>query len=153
MKIDEHNRKSGFSLVELMMAMLATAILSLVVGLMLFYGWMAWHQNVASVQMQRDATLAMRTIAKEIRRTPMNGITAGASLICSNAVGRVAISRNGRDLELVENTSAAFPLIRDAVTYFNTSTNANGSVRVALSLDTGNDSSNITTNYIIYSRN
>ena len=54
---------------------------------------------------------------------------------------------------LLANSAAPFTLIRDVVTYFDASTNANGSVTVALNLDTGNDSINVITNYIIYSRN
>ena len=151
MSAHDKTRKSGFTIVELMAAVVATAIFSLAVGSMLVYAWMGWIQYTDSVQMQRDATLAMRIIEKEIRRTAIEGITPGSSLICTNAAGQVSISKNGSDLDMQVNAGTAFPLVRDVVTAFKSETNANGSVQVALGLDTGNDNSTIT--MTIYSRN
>ena len=153
MKIHGTNRKSGFTIMELLVAMMATAILALIVGLMLVYGWQGWHQNTASVEMQRDATLAMQVIAKEIRRTPMAGITPGTNLVCRIASETVTISKNGGDLLMTRDTGTPMTLVRGVVTYFNTSTNAIGSVQVDLNLDTGIDKSSIRTNNVIYSRN
>lgn len=157
MKMRPTDRKSGFTVVELMVAMLATAILSLVAGLMLVYGWMGWHKNFSAVQMQRDTTLAMRVIAKEIRRTPIEKITDGTSLTCINTNGAYTFSTSGGDLNLEKDAGTPWPLVRDAGAAIRASKevdakgNLTGSVTVVLTLDTGTDSC-ISTN-IVYSRN
>ena len=78
--------KLGFTLVELMMAMLAFSILSLAVGSMLVYGWQGWKRNNDLVAMQRDASLAMMMISKEIRNAQYDEITDGLGLSFSNGV-------------------------------------------------------------------
>lgn len=75
----------GFTIVELMMAMLAMAILSLAVGSMLVYGWMGWRRNTESVGMQRDAVLAMNVVAREIRNSNISEISADAAGIYFDA--------------------------------------------------------------------
>lgn len=67
--------KEGFTLVELLVAMLAFSIMILAVGLMLVYGWLGWRQTTHSVNMQRDAVLAMEQIAREIRTSNIADIT------------------------------------------------------------------------------
>jgi prepilin-type N-terminal cleavage/methylation domain-containing protein len=145
-------RQSGFSLVELMLAMVATAILSLAVGIMLVYAFRGWRQNTESVQMQRNATLAMRVMAREIRRTPVENISAGSSsLICTNASGTVFIRQQGGDLSLQVDTERPFILVNDIVATFKTGSRPDGSVAVRLDLATGSDIS--TNSMVIYSRN
>lgn len=145
--------KAGFSLIELMMAMLATSILVLAVGSMLVYGWMGWKRNNDSVAMQRDVSLAMRIIAREIRRTPMTGITVGDTLTCINANGTYAFTASGRDLNFQVDSEVTFPLVRDCLSGFSTTNNPlNGSVAVLLNLNTaGMDVS--TNSMVVFTRN
>lgn len=147
--------REGFTLVELLVGMLAVGMLSLVVGAMLFFGWKSWRVNNASVEMQRDTSLAMRVIAREIRRTPINQITVGTSLTCVNTNGTYVFSQSGGDLNLQVDSQAAWPLIRnyvDSVNGFSTTkTNALGIVSVSLNLTAGDDISN--NRMVIYSRN
>jgi len=72
--------KCGFTLVELMVAALAFSILSLAVGSMLVYGWQGWKRNNDLVAMQRDASLAMMMISKEIRNAQYDEIVEGAGI-------------------------------------------------------------------------
>ena len=144
--------KGGFGVMELLVAMLATSLLVLAVGSMMVFAWKGWVQSAASVEMQRDVSLAMRTIATEIRRTPMANITDGASLVCNNSAGTITVSRSGRDLNLRVGATASVLLVRDIATAFSTKkNNANGSVTVSLNLATGSDVSAI--QMIVYSRN
>lgn len=145
------NPKAGFTIIELMAAMVATAIFAMAVGAVLFYVWTGWRRNTVSVQMQRDTTLAMQVIAREIRRTPLEDIAPGTSLTCVNGTGKVAIMQNNGNLNMQVNADPAFTLVRDHVVSFTTSTNANGAVRVALSLYTGSDASKCS--MVVYSRN
>ncbi len=59
--------KQGFSLVDMMAAMVAFGILAVSVGLMLVYGWRSWRYSVEAVALQRDASLAQQVIEREIR--------------------------------------------------------------------------------------
>ena len=147
----KNKSSSGFTIFEVLVAMLATSILILIVGLMLYVGWLGWRRNSESVNMQRDASLAMRIMAREIRRTPIDEITIGNSLICANTNGTYSFTMSGDDLNLQKDSDPQWALIRDCVSSFSTSkTNAAGVV-VTLNLDTGSDDSN--NKMIIYSRN
>lgn len=146
--------KSGFGLVEMMVAALATSILALIVGSMLVFGWTGWKRYNDSVAMQRDSSLALRRIAKEIRRTPMANITVGSTLICINTNGTYRFSvNNSGDLNLRKNSGTDFPLVRGMVASlgFNTLSNSTRSVGVALNLSTGTDNSN--NKMVIFTRN
>ena len=70
----------GFTLIELMVATLAFAILVLAVGSMLVYGWLGWKRNSEWVRMQRDASLTILMISKEIRNATYDKITEGSGI-------------------------------------------------------------------------
>lgn len=92
--------------------------------------------------MQRDASLAMRVIAREIRQTPINNITGGNTLRCVNSGGTTTFSVSGGDLVHAVDGNTLMLLVRDWVSYFNTQKNTDGrSVTVMLNLDTGTDTS------------
>jgi prepilin-type N-terminal cleavage/methylation domain-containing protein len=71
----------GFTIVELMTSMLALAILALAVSSMLIYGYVGWRRNTESVKMHRDAAVAMDAIAREIRNSSIDEISATVSEI------------------------------------------------------------------------
>ena len=66
-------KSSGFTIIELMVSMIAFSILALAVGSMLFYGWLGWRRNTESVALQRDAMVAMRVVEHRIRNASLNG--------------------------------------------------------------------------------
>ena len=59
--------RAGFTLVELMAAMVAAAVLALTAGLMLFYAYKAWHQDRDGAAMQQDGCIAMELISRAVR--------------------------------------------------------------------------------------
>ena len=62
------NKKAGgFTLVELIAAMVMSTILVLTGSLMLYHSFVAWHDNNDAVELQRDATFAMDIISRAIR--------------------------------------------------------------------------------------
>ena len=77
-------RCAGFTLVELMMAMLAMSVLLLATGAMLVYSWLGWRRNMESVSMQRDAVIAMETIGREIRNSNISDISGDTAGIYFN---------------------------------------------------------------------
>ena len=93
------NSKLGFTLVELMVAALAFSILALAVGSMLVFGWQGWKRSNDLVEMQRDATLTMMMISKEIRNATFDEITDGAGI----SFGGSGTSFNGSGSSIVRN--------------------------------------------------
>lgn len=64
-------RSEGFTIIELMVSMIAFSILALAVGSMLYFGWLGWRRNTDSVAMQRDAMIAMRIVEHRIRNASL----------------------------------------------------------------------------------
>jgi len=147
-----HTSCSGFTLVELMMAMLATAILALTVGSLLVFAWKGWRINNESVNMQRDVSLAMKIMAREIRKASIENITDGNQLTCINATNTVSFTVSDDDLNIQVNSDTAWPIVRDCVDSFSTTADTStGSVVIRLELATGSDDSEIIAT--TYSRN
>jgi len=71
--------KNGFTIVELLVSILAFSIMILAVGLLLIYGMLGWRKNTHSVNMQRDAVIAMEEISREIRNSNIAEIGYDAS--------------------------------------------------------------------------
>ena len=67
--------KGGFSLVELLAAMAAAAILALTAGAMLWYGYLGWTRARGSVELQRDMRAATDIFTRAAR--------AGTNLVAS----------------------------------------------------------------------
>lgn len=75
----------GFTIIEMMIATVAFAVMILIVGSMLIYGWRGWVRNNDRVDMQRNASLAMRIIAREVRNSTYDSITDGAGISFSDS--------------------------------------------------------------------
>ena len=148
-----HESKSGFTLVELMVVALAFSILALATGSMLVFGWQGWKRMNDSVDMQRDASLAMRVMAREVRKSTIANITVGSGQLgCVNPDGEaIGFAVSGGNLDMsVDGTFFMHLIRRQSVSL--TSEITNGvAVVLTLGLDTGNDSGDIES--IIYVRN
>ncbi len=154
MRAEQKQSRRGFQLIELMVAMVALGIFAVAASSMLVFIWRGWVNNAQSVQMQRDVSIAMRAMAREIRRTPLDDITPGtSSLTCYNAHTATAtvFSKSGDRLNMQSDDGTGTTLISDYVRSFTTSTNANGSVTINLKLAAPRDSSS--SSMVVYSRN
>ena len=140
MKLNKQSKR-GFTLVELMVSMVVLALLSLTIGSVLIFTWTGWHRASDSVAMQRDASLAMRMIAKEIRASDSDDIEVGNYLKCSNAT----FSRSGDDL-----TYKGMNVVDGWLDGFRSTATATN-VTVQLSLKSSHDDAIITATF--YTRN
>lgn len=76
-------KKTGFTLVELMITMVSGALLAIIVSLILFMTYRSWRTDNEYARLRRDTAFAVQLIAKEIRNSSPNGITANPnSLLC-----------------------------------------------------------------------
>lgn len=150
------NKTGGFSIIELMLGVIAMAVLVLAIGSMLVFGWRGWRHGNEIVNMQRDASLALRVIAKEIRMSNFSAITDGNPLICPTASGTATFTWSGGNLDI--SGSSPMRLVQGWTTYFNSEKMEDASggvtsqwVRIALNLNTGVDQINNTLD--VYPRN
>jgi type II secretory pathway pseudopilin PulG len=109
-------------LVELMVSMLAGAILALMVGTILIFGYKNWGNNSQSVELQRDASLAMEAVGRLIRQAPvdddgvseMHASESGDTLYI-DAAGTTNVTWSGDQLIL---NPSGMVLVRDWVLNF-----------------------------------
>lgn len=146
--------KKGFTITELMLGVIAFSVMSTAVGSVLVSTWQNWVHNRESIAMQRDATLTMHVMAREIRRTPRSSgsyyIDDGNMLTCANTNGIHIFSRVGNNLELQKSSGESLTLAQNNCTSFDTFF-SNGAVVVEFDLNTGTDLSH--NRMMIYPRN
>ena len=87
-ELGKRNRR-GYSLIELLIGMLAAAVLALTVGTMLFHAYDAWDDNHNAVNLHRDGHNAMDLITRAIRGASAARVTTAANnnLVIQNAAG------------------------------------------------------------------
>ena len=150
--MNTNETKSGFTLIELMMTAVAFSILALATGSMLVFGWQGWTRINASVDMQRDASLAMRVMAREVRKSSVANITVGSSLGCVDPSGsNVTFTVSNGNLEMAVGGTFFMNLVRgQAVSLSSSITNSTG-VAITLNLLAGDDVGSIDS--VVYVRN
>ena len=111
---------AGFTLVELLIGVVAAAVLALTAGLMLVNTYQGWARGQGVVELERDAALAIQTLAVATRgacytnTTPVTGTDTLVVTVPGNTVrtfsvqGRSLIySHNGGSMIVVSNRLAA----------------------------------------------
>ncbi len=134
--------KAGFTIIELMFAMIGMAVIAITVGSMLVYGWMGWRRSTESVAMQQNAKVAMRIIEQGIRNGKSSDITWDADGIYFTKADDI-------DFSTTEFTAGSMVQV-DA---FNVSTNGAGGVDVTFSLSTVSGNDENTYQMTVYPRN
>jgi type II secretory pathway pseudopilin PulG len=78
--------KNGFTVIELIVGMIAASMLAVIMSVVLFYGYTAWNRNSSFLELQRDATLAMQTLSKSLRQATATGVdlTQPGQIVVSN---------------------------------------------------------------------
>jgi Tfp pilus assembly protein PilW len=145
MRAANTQRQDGYSLVELLLGILAAAILALTAGTMLFHAYDAWDDNHAAVNLHRDGRNAMDLITRAIRLAAEDDVVAApdsltiSNIRISNAAGlsTVRFSTSGRDLLFDPDTSVAgndVTLIAAATDTFVVDLSVSGAIGIELGL-------------------
>jgi Tfp pilus assembly protein PilW len=149
-------KRNGFTLVELMIAMISGAVLALIVALILFMTYREWRTDNEYARLRRDTALAVQLMAKEVRISSYNTITASAnSLTCPiNAMHtrQTVFTRSADTLTYSINGISQGQLITRGLSVFNPVRTNNG-VLLKLVLANTDGSIAITNQTFIYPRN
>jgi Tfp pilus assembly protein PilW len=147
-------QSDGFTIVELMVGMLAFSVLVLVVGSMLVFGLLGWRDSKESASMQRDAVIAMNIIAREIRNSSIDEVSGDGNSI--NFAASPAVGRNSDvvflDSDIAYGSGVVLTSWDDPV--FDTSSIAGSTgvvVRFSLATSRGTDANNY--EMTVYPRN
>ena len=136
--------KHGFTIVELVAGVTAAAVLAITFGVVLVYGYRGWKNLHAMAEMERDATLTMRTISRVLRGAQTNDIrTANDWLIVSNVngVSEQAFRLSSGRLVYTSNGLAGMNLAQADVAEFSCTPVTDGSLVVRLTLS--NEAANV----------
>jgi len=143
MKNREH--KTGFTLVELMVSMLATSIVALTAGTMLFYGYVGWTNNRLAIEVQRDGTLVLDMISRTIRAAAETDITMETDgFRVATTDGEVAFLSSGNRLTyqyVANGLPAQMILVDDRLALFSPSLVTNKGMRVDLRIQDADQAS------------
>ena len=140
----KRNNKGGFTAVELMASMLATSIVGLTAGVILYYGYRGWSDNNLAIEVQRDATQVMDMLSRSIRGAAEPQITMEANGIrVATTDGEVAFLGDGGDLIYhyeVGGLPTQMTLVDDRLAMFNLSLTTDQGVAVELRIQEEDES-------------
>ena len=131
--MEQKTQCRGFSLVELLAAMLAASILAITAGTMLFHAYSAWNDNHNAVNVHRDGRNAMDMMTRAIRAASVSNVVtavnndlilSGVALYDEALTNTVRFSRSGRNLIYDPDTGSNgddVMLVADGVRRFNVS--------------------------------
>lgn len=167
----KHLNKQGFSLVELLVAMLATAILALTVSLLLYMPFRTMRTNNEYARIRRDMAFAIQIMAKDIRAAHhgdfINTSTFSAdnqvalpSNVAAGRLDKIEFKRNAAEGSLIRyvNDAARLTVIPEGLSRFHSDvlTDAAGLVTgILLDLEMQNSDGDVvmTRKTFIYMRN
>ena len=153
-------KRNGFTLVELMVAMVSAALLAIIVSLILFITYRSWRTNNEYARLRRDTAFAVQLMAKEIRNSSSNGIIAAVNnslQLQTNAAHpayTTTFTRNAASSNLTysRNGIVQGPLITKGLRVFNPLKQTNGILLQLVLVNTAGDIS-ITNQTFISMRN
>jgi prepilin-type N-terminal cleavage/methylation domain-containing protein len=144
------NLKSGFTLVEMLVALVAAAVLVMTMGSMLWYGFLGLKRTKQSVTLQRDMRASMVALAQITHSaTGLSFSTSGVyTAWYSNAQASVSAVSNGLILTAVGG--GAQQLAYGTLRTFNVAISTN-TATVALALGDARDA--ISNQVVLFKRN
>lgn len=151
-------KRNGFTLVELMIAMISGAVLAGIVSLILYMTHLSWRTDNEYARLRRDTAFAMQLMAKEIRSSSFSGITTNSTRLTLSANAfRPNVTRFERSADTLTyyiNGISQGQLITKGLSFFEPKLNqTNQSVLVKLVLANTDGSIAITNQTFIYPRN
>ncbi len=129
---------AGFTLVEILASMLASAVMALTAGSVLVYAYMGWARNRDAVKMQTDASLAMNVLSRDIRESAVSDIAIHSNRIdfATNAVRHVPAAVYQAGDKLIRDPGG-FEVIENWLVSFGAAPTNGAQVRVTLRLRGG----------------
>jgi prepilin-type N-terminal cleavage/methylation domain-containing protein len=129
--------KTGFTLIELIAGSVAAAVLALTLGTITVYAYRSWTSMQKVAELERDGSLAMRTISRVVRGAQSNAVqTVGGGLIVSNvnAIAEHAFRLSGDRLTYSTNGVSVMNLVQSDASVFSCTPVENGRMTVVLTL-------------------
>ena len=105
------NHQTGFSIVELLIGMIAAAILALAAGSMLASTYRGWARSLALADLERDAMVAVSAINYAVRGASTNGLDTGTGNDKLTVTGSVVHAFTVVNSNLVDNGDFSNPLV------------------------------------------
>ncbi|MBI9020629.1 MAG: prepilin-type N-terminal cleavage/methylation domain-containing protein [Verrucomicrobia bacterium] len=143
--------KNGYTLVELMITMVAASILILIVAMILVMAFQSWRINNAYADLRRDSALAFYMMARDVRESSYDGLddTIDGSLEAVSAVNSNITTYTQNGDTLVCETGLVIPENVQAFRALKT----NDGVRLTLELTNGVFGIVITNEVFVNTRN
>lgn len=142
--------KSGLTMIELMIALVAASILILIVTLILFMAFNSWHFNNAMSSMRRDIAIASEMLTHDIREVSLNDIDINAGQLTAKNISYIW---TGNSL-LRQTPIDSAVIIGKNLTGFTAQTNASADgVELYIVLENSNFGIGITNQLFINTRN
>ena len=138
--------KSGFTLVELLIAIVASAIIALTAGTMIFFFFKAWRVENAAVEVQRDGTVTTEFLARKLRAASLDNILISSQqidILGTSGTNRFYVSEN--DFLFDPNPAAAgdeIVLVSGQLTSFTPAKNSQN-ISYQLVIDNGDEVTDI----------
>ena len=155
--VHPRNRKSGFTLVEMLVALLAAAVLVLTMGSMLWYSFLGLKQAKQAAALQRDMRVSMVALAQMTHSaTGMSFSTSGVfryTAQYSNRPSAEVYSQSTSNLFFDPNTTAAGDGMQLAYGTLRTFTVAISSNTATVALALGDPRDTISNRVVFFKRN
>lgn len=152
--------RNGFTLVELMIAIVSGAVLAIIVSLILFMTYRSWRTDNEYARLRRDAAFAVQLMAKEIRSSSYSGISTNSTRLTlgTNAVRTFQTvftwSPVTNNLTYSRNGTVQGPVINKGLKVFTPQKDpTNNGVLLKLVLANTDGSISITNQTLIHARN
>ena len=148
-------RKSGFTLVEMLVALVAAAVLVMTMGSMLWYGFLGLSRTRQAVALQRDMRASMVALAQITHSaTGLSFSTSGVYVAWySNRPSASVYSQSTTNLFFDPNTTAGGDSLQLAYGTLKTFTVAVSSNMATVSLAVGDARDTISNQVVLFRRN
>lgn len=147
-------KQNGFSLIEIILATLASSMVILIVATILLMAYWSWRTNNAFATLRRDSAFATHILAADIREASYDGLaySSGQLTVQSAITNKTSTFTHTGDTLTYSTDSASALLIPEGLQTFGSVITADG-VELTLELVNTNYAITITNQIFINTRN
>ena len=132
--------RDGFSITELVAAMVSASFLLISVGLLLYYSSKGWQRSLQVVDLRRDANATLSLLAHQIRMTTYTNITVSSNTL---TITPASVQASGNNLNYMPTAGTGqIALVRGNLATFVAGL-TNGMVTIHLRLTNGSDAAEV----------